>query len=50
MKMFEEVITKSDFLWYGVATFSQNYLKQTQKMKKLLNQFNNFYYLTRSLH
>ena len=50
MKMFEEVITKIYFLWYGVATFSQNYLKQTQKMKKLLNQFNNFYYLTRSLH
>ena len=50
MKMFEEVNTISDFLWYGVATFSQNCLKQTQKMKKLLNQFNNFYYLTRSLH
>ena len=27
MKMSEEVITESDFLWYGVRTFAQNYLK-----------------------
>ena len=42
MKMSEEVITESDFLWYGVGAFAQNYLKQAQEMKKLLNQFNNF--------
>ena len=39
--MSEEVIAESDFLWYGVQTFAQNYLKQTQKIKKILNQFNN---------
>ena len=39
-----EVITESDFLWYSVGTFAQNYLKQSQKMKKLLNQLNNFCY------
>ena len=42
MKMSEKVITESNFLWYGVGAFAQNYLKQAQEMKKLLNQFNNF--------
>ena len=31
--MSKEVITESDFLWYGVETFAQNYLKQVQKIK-----------------
>ena len=43
-----EVITESDFLWYSIETFAQNCLKQAQKMKKLLNQFNNFCYLRTS--
>ena len=50
MKMSVEVITESDFLWYGIGTFAQNCLKQVQKMKKLLNQFNNFCYLRNSFH
>ena len=45
-----EVITESGFLWYSIWTFAQNYLKQTQKMKKLLNQFNNFCYLRNSFN
>ena len=45
-----EVITESDFLWYSIGTFAQNYLKQTQKMKKILNQFNNFCYLRNSFN
>ena len=45
-----EVITESGFLWYSIWTFAQNYLKQTQKMKKLLNQFNNFCYLRKSFN
>ena len=48
--MSEEVIAESDFLWYGVQTFAQNYLKQTQKIKKILNQFNNFCYIRTSFH
>ena len=50
MKMSVEVITESDFLWYSIGTFAQNYLKQTQKMKKILNQFNNFCYLRNSFN
>ena len=50
MKMSMEVITESDFLWYSIGTFAQNYLKWAQKMKKLLNQFNNFCYLRNSLN
>ena len=34
MKMSVEVIKESDFLWYDVGTFAQNYLKLVQKMKK----------------
>ena len=50
MKMSVEVITESGFLWYSIWTFAQNYLKQTQKMKKFLNQFNNFCYLRKSFN
>ena len=42
MNKSEKVITESDFSWYMIVTFTQNYLNQAQKMKKLLNQFNNF--------
>ena len=44
MKISVVVTIESDFLSYGVGTFAQNY----QKMKKLLNQFNNFCYLRKS--
>ena len=44
MKMSGEMNTESDFLWYSFGTFAQNYTKYTRKMKKLLNQFNNFCY------
>ena len=50
MKKSVEVITESDFLWYGIGTFAQNCLKQAPKMKKLLNQFNSFCYLGNSFH
>ena len=36
MKILEEVIPKNDFLWYGVAKFSQNYLKQTPKNEEII--------------
>ena len=49
MKMSEEVITEIEFSWHGVGTFAQNYVKQAQKMKKLLNEFNNFCYLRTSI-
>ena len=48
MNKFEKVITESDFSWYMIVTFTQNYLNQAQKMKKLLNQFNNFCYVGKS--
>ena len=48
MKISVVVTIESDFLSYGIRTFAQNYLKQAQKMKKLLNQFNNFCYLRKS--
>ena len=48
MNKSEKVITESDFSWYMIVTFTQNYLNQAQKMKKLLNQFNNFCYVGKS--
>ena len=39
--MSKEEITESDFLWCGVGTFVQNYLKKVQKMKKKKNQLSN---------
>ena len=32
--MSEGFITENDFLWYGVRTFDQNYLKKAQKKWK----------------
>ena len=48
MKISVMVTIESEFMWYGVETFAQNYLKYAQKMKKLLNQSNNFCYLRKS--
>ena len=50
MKMFEEVATGSNFLWYGVRTLAQNYLNRSKKMEKILNQFNNICYIRRSFN
>ena len=45
MKMSEEVTIGNDFIWYGVWAFAQHYLYEARKMKKLLNQCNNFCYI-----
>ena len=42
MKMSVEVIKESDFLWYDVGTFAQNYLKLVQKMKKNIESIQQF--------
>ena len=49
MKMFVEMITESDFLWHGIGTFAQNYLKQAQKMKKIIESIQTICYLRMSL-
>ena len=41
----EEMITECDFIWYGVGTFAQNYLKQVQKIKKIIESIHIFCYL-----
>ena len=34
--MSEGIITENDFLWYGVRTFDQNYLKKAQKNENII--------------
>ena len=34
--MSEGFISENDFLWYGVRTFAQNYLKKAQKNENII--------------